>query len=186
MCHYEYGVWNVYQRKTVIRIQVEKLRTQLTTEEIGPMGCTPCLEDQSMIQLSNGLSLQLCRNIAAPVQHALEQSLSQGAIIKSVQGYRASMSRGEIDSKGNRTLLSNHAFGTAIDINRANNGLYDQCFTMGPTCRLIQGGAWNPQNPLSLTPQSPIVKAFQEIGLKWGGEIQGKQKDMMHFSPTGY
>jgi len=33
---------------------------------------------------------------------------------------------------------------------------------------------------------SNIVRAIEDIGLKWGGEIDGKRKDFMHFSPTGY
>ncbi len=186
MCHYEYGIWNVHQKKIVRRIPVKKLRSQLKKEERGPLGCTPCREDQVTIKLSNGLSVQLCKKIALPVKDALERTLARGAIIESVQGYRASMSRGPVDERGNRTQLSNHAFGTAIDINRANNGLYDRCFELGPSCRLIQGGPWNPQNPLSLTPNHPAVISFKELGFRWGGEIQGKQKDLMHFSPTGY
>ena len=186
MCHYTYGIWNIHEKKIVRRVQVKKLRNQLSKDEIGFLGCTPCLEDQTTIIISNGLSVQLCKKIAIPVKEALERALEQDAVIESIQGYRTSMSRGSLDAQGNRTQLSNHAFGTAIDINRENNGLYDHCMELGPHCHLIQGGPWNPQNPLSLTPTHPVVIAFKEVGFRWGGEIQGKQKDLMHFSPTGY
>ncbi|MDQ7050893.1 MAG: hypothetical protein Q9M92_15725 [Enterobacterales bacterium] len=49
-----------------------------------------------------------------------------------------------------------------------------------------KGGAWNPSQEGSLTRDHPIVLELKKAGFKWGGEIQGKQKDFMHFSPTGY
>ena len=30
------------------------------------------------------------------------------------------------------------------------------------------------------------IQYLKDIGFKWGGEILGKQKDFMHFSPSGY
>lgn len=185
-CSYTYGVWNIQHRKITRRVQVKKLRIDLRTDEVGDFGCTPCIEEQVEVRLSNGISFSACNRIAAPVQDALEQALFLGQKIESVEGYRPTMTRGSTNAQGERTILSNHAFGAAIDINRAHNGLYDQCFSMNPTCRLIQGGAWNPNHPLSLTKTNLIVKKMIASGFLWGGEIDGKQKDMMHFSRTGY
>jgi hypothetical protein len=97
------------------------------------------------------------------------------------------LTRGPIDPDGNRTRFSNHSFGVAIDINPKHNGLYTNCFQFGPQCKRIRGGHWRPhQDPFSLKPDGNVVKALQRIGLKWGGRIQGRQKDFMHFSITGY
>ena len=30
------------------------------------------------------------------------------------------------------------------------------------------------------------LELFKEAGFRWGGEIEGQQKDFMHFSPSGY
>jgi hypothetical protein len=53
-------------------------------------------------------------------------------------------------------------------------------------CRLIRGGHWSPEFATSIQADGRIVYAMESMGLKWGGEILGKQKDFMHFSPTGY
>jgi hypothetical protein len=45
---------------------------------------------------------------------------------------------------------------------------------------------WHPDQAGSLTKESPIVIELKSIGFKWGGEIEGKQKDFMHFLPSGY
>ncbi|MBN2694927.1 M15 family metallopeptidase, partial [bacterium] len=74
----------------------------------------------------------------------------------------------------------------AIDINPENNGLYNNCIVFNKKCKLIQGGVYNPENIESITKDSIIYKAMIDIGFKWGGEIKGKQKDFMHFSPDGY
>jgi hypothetical protein len=112
--------------------------------------------------------------------------MENGERIFSVVGYRVGMTRGNFDALGNRTRFSNHSFGIAIDINEQQNGLYDRCITFGPACRLRRGGNWIPGQEGSLTPESPVVKAMKRIGMKWGGEIEGHQKDFMHFSPSGY
>ena len=95
--------------------------------------------------------------------------------------------------KGVRSQFSNHSFGTAVDINPGSNGLYDQCDVPRideksiKRCRLRIGGKWNPGKRPSKTivRDGPVHQAFTRFW-KWGGEIGGNTKDMMHFSLTGY
>ena len=106
--------------------------------------------------------------------------------IHTIEGYRVVKSRGPVDGKGNRTGFSNHSYGTAIDINSEQNGLYDNCITFGPQCRLLRGGEWRPGTQGTLDTKGDIVVQFKQEGFRWGGEIEGKQKDFMHFSLSGY
>lgn len=112
--------------------------------------------------------------------------LKQGEPVRNITGYRVGKTRGEADENGIRTQFSNHAFGVAIDMNPESNGLYDNCVVFNESCRLIRGGPWDPEQQESLTQDSNIVYALESLGLNWGGEILGKQKDFMHFSPRGY
>ena len=186
LCTYNYGVWHVGKRKTVRTVKVSKPRSQLSKQEMGPLDCTPCIQDQINLKLSNGVSFQICEKVAGPIMTALETALANGFQIKQLVGYRPSMSRGKVNAAGERTILSNHAFGVAIDINQDDNGLYDNCITWGSKCRLIKGGRWNKKSPLALHAKHPLVLHLLKLGFKWGGQIAGKQKDMMHFSTTGY
>ncbi len=138
------------------------------------------------VPLSNGLSVTLCRAVAREVAVALDRALADGAVIETILGYRPSVSRGDPDLNGERTGLSNHAYGVALDINEGWNGLYQDCATWGPQCLLMKGGAWTPSDPRGLRRKSPLVLALGETGLLWGGAIAGTQKDFMHFSPSGY
>jgi len=128
----------------------------------------------------------VCFKLAPRVRSILGDMLERGAPVRTVVGYHVIKSRGPINGNGNRTGFSNHSYGTAIDINPELNGLYDNCITFGPACRLIRGGAWKPGVPGTIDTNSDIVSLFKQAGFKWGGEIVGKQKDFMHFSPTGY
>ena len=186
MCHYEYGVWNVQARTTVKRIQVAKPRIELRPDEIDSWGCTPCIEDQVQLELSNGIQFQACQKVAGRFYEALEAALAAGAKIAKVVGYRPSLSRGPLDAEHTRTQLSNHAYGSAIDINDEHNGLYHNCIEWSGKCRLMRGGRWQPKHPLGLTRDHPAVLKLLEYGFKWGGDMEGNQKDMMHFSKTGY
>lgn len=185
LCHYTYSIWNTIKKTTVKTITVKKNRSDLNNQEIGPLGCTICNEDQKKIKLSNGLPLKICHKIAQNVKAALERAIKNGSTIKSIKGYRPSKSRGPLDKNGNRTLFSNHAYGVAVDINEKYNGLYQNCLQWSPKCRLIKGGRYNPKNPLSFTTNHTIVKEMARIDLKWGGHIKGTMKDFMHFSPDG-
>lgn len=184
-CHYTYTVWSATERRTVATVPVDHSRSAMTAAERGPFGCTPCEEDQVDLRLSDGHALQVCAAVAGPIRSAVEQALAHGAVITSILGYRPSMSRGDPDAAGNRTVLSNHAVGVALDVNEAHNGLYGGCATWSPACRLLKGGPWSPSDPLSIQRDGAWVQAFRAIGYGWGGELAGDQKDFMHFSPSG-
>ena len=154
--------------------------------EISEKGCSICIEDQKKVILSNGLSFLICKKYASLLKSVLETIISEGFIIDDVQGYIPQMSKGPLDSQGNRTVFSNHSFGVAIDINRMSNGLYDNCLEWNNDCKLIVGGTYDLKNKRSIIKSSSLVHIMKQIGFKWGGEIKGKQKDFMHFSRTGY
>jgi hypothetical protein len=185
-CRYEYTIWNVHERRVVERRAVEKDRGDLSAEERGPFGCTPCREDQSEVTLGNGVRFLACTALAPRLREALDRALEQGQEIRTIVGYRPQMSRGPADASGNRTQLSNHSFGVAVDVNEMQNGLYDRCLVWSPGCRLLKGGPYRPGETGSIRAESPVVIEMEGIGLKWGGRIAGRQKDFMHFSPTGY
>jgi hypothetical protein len=186
-CHYSYTVWNVKARKSLIHRSVSKPYGELTRSEKGPLGCTPCEEDQADIVLSNGVGFKACRKAGPAIKTALDAALAKGQKIVSVVAYRPQVSKGPADASGNRTELSNHSFGAAVDLNEEHNGLYDNCPAWSKKCALRKGGAYRPgADPLSLSKESPAVVEMKKAGFLWGGEIEGRQKDFMHFSPTGY
>ena len=184
-CRYTYSIWNVKAKASKAHRIVAKPYAQLTAKEKGPLGCTPCEEDQVPVQLSNGLRLRACRLVSDQIHGALEAALARGQKIVSVVGYRAQMSKGAADKNGDRTELSNHAFGVAVDVNEDSNGLYNECILWSPKCVLGKGGKYEPGSELSLTEKSPVVGEMKKIGYDWGGKIAGRQKDFMHFSPSG-
>lgn len=186
-CTYSTYKWNIHQRRAVEIGIVAKPYSELNEYEIdAATGCTVCEEDQVEISLPGIEPFKLCRHIGFRVEHALRALLDAQAPIRTIVGYRVGMTRGDVDAHGNRTRFSNHSFGIALDINPEFNGLYENCLQFGPQCRLRKGGAWDPNHPLSLTVDSLVVTTLKALGLRWGGEIEGRQKDFMHFSPTGY
>jgi hypothetical protein len=120
------------------------------------------------------------------VRSALEKALRSGQKVEAVMGYRVQKSKGPLTAKGERTQWSFHSFGAAVDLNEAHNGLYDRCVRWGPGCRLIKGGRRKDDDPLSIKATDPVVSSMKEAGFLWGGTISGRQKDFMHFSPSGY
>ena len=148
-------------------------------------------------QQSDGIdanSFQVCWVYADDVKAALDAVAADGSFTITVfDGYRAGRTRGKVKD-GKRTGWSNHAFGTALDINADDNGLYRKCNIDGePTldkiedCKLSNGGKWNPDK----RPKTSIVKdgvVYREFTTfwKWGGEIDGNIRDLMHFSLDGY
>ncbi len=187
-CHYRDWQWNVDNKRAVHAHQVSKAYQQLLPEERDvSSGCSVCREDQQIVRVQGLPEFLMCRHYADSVQTALNKLIAKGIQFKTISGYRVGRTRGKLDAQGNRTGFSNHSFGIALDINAAHNGLYDNCIIFGPACRLIRGGAWQPgMDRFSLKQDSSVVKMLEAIGFRWGGKIQGKQKDFMHFSPTGY
>lgn len=187
-CTYKTWSWNVQQKKAVEYRAVNKdMRELAPFERDAVTGCSVCEQDQLEIRLPNLKPFMVCKRIAQDVETNLRILLEKGEPIKNIIGYRVGLTRGTVDEKGNRTKFSNHSFGVAIDINPEHNGLYTNCFQFGPNCKKLRGGVWRPGiDPLSLKPNSKIVNALKRMGLKWGGVIQGRQKDFMHFSITGY
>lgn len=165
---------------------VSKDSNLLDKKEKGPLGCTICEEDQKKITLKNQISFLICHKIADKVQKAMNQILSQGLEIKTVIAYRPSISKGELNSKGERTLFSNHAYGVAFDINENFNGLYENCLHWNSACILRKAGRYEPSNPLSIKEGDPFTRILKANGFMWGGAIAGQQKDFMHFSPDGH
>lgn len=186
VCHYKATVWNTRLKKVVNIVKVEKDYSKLKPAETGSFGCTPCLVDQTEIKLPFLPPFKLCKYIAPKIEKLLIQIHEEGFPLNTVIGYRPGLSKGPADSEGNRTELSNHSFGIAIDINPEFNGLYDNCKTWNSKCRLVKGGSRKLISPGTIKKNSPLVFLMRDIGLKWGGEIAGNQKDFMHFSPSGY
>jgi len=116
----------------------------------------------------------------------LERLQRAGEPINEIIAYRVGRTRGDADRNGNRTGFSNHSFGIALDINPKQNGLYHDCPVFGPSCRLVRGGPWRPGEAGALTADGATVREMKAAGFHWGGEIEGRQKDFMHFSPSGY
>jgi hypothetical protein len=188
-CTYTLAIWNSRAGKVTRTIRIERKYSEITEEERdrSATGCTVCSEDQVRIKLPGLDSFSVCHVIADRVEGGLRDLIAQGEPIFSVSGYRPVRSKGSLNADGERTELSNHAFGTAIDINRMHNGLYENCYEWSPECRLIQGGPWRPgESEGSLSPDGPIVRKMKSLGFQWGGEIRASQKDFMHFSLSGF
>ena len=70
--------------------------------------------------------------------------------------------------------LSNHAYGTAIDINTVQNPYLKGKILLPPN------GSYQPQTPGTFDANHPIVKKFIELGWDWGGNWT-TLKDYQHF-----
>jgi hypothetical protein len=186
-CTYQMQVWNVYKKDKTSMQVIRHPYFNVTAEETDQTtGCTVCSEDQELINIAPIKPFSVCYKIAPQIRFAISNLIKKGEPIFSIVGYHVIKSRGRIDGKGNRTEFSNHSFGSAIDINPAQNGLYDKCIEFGPQCRLLRGGAWRIGELGTLEKEGTIVKSLKTAGFQWGGEISGNQKDFMHFSQTGY
>lgn len=186
-CSYEMQVWNVNMKSSAGVTKVRHAYSELSPKEIDPAtDCTVCSEDQTIVDFPPLQPFSVCHRLASRVRSVVRDLLRSGVPLNTVIGYRVIKSRGALDAQGNRTEFSNHSYGAAIDINPEQNGLYDNCVTFGPQCRLIRGGEWVPAASGALVGEGEVVLAFKKAGFRWGGEIAGKQKDFMHFSLTGY
>jgi hypothetical protein len=201
-CTYRTYSWSVEERRAVNRERVEKPYDEVDDDERDPTDprCTVCLEDQSEIDPAllglEGLEpFRVCYAYRNAIEDALRRIAESGDFeIVEITGYRVGRTRGRVVD-GLRTEWSNHSFGTAIDINADYNGLYGSCDVDEVTpeslagCRRRVGGDWDPaSHPRRTVVRGGVVyEAFTgELGWRWGGEIEGATRDMMHFSLTGY
>ena len=185
-CTYTDWAWHVETGKAVNITQVKTSRDHLGPDQFHPeLPCSICAEDMETITLPGVQPFQMCRVIAPAVKAALSAAQADGFPIEEIIGYRVGRSKGPINDQGLRTQYSHHSFGLALDINPPKNGLYDQCPEFGPDCRLRIGGAWQPGRPGTVSPGTLPYIYLTEIGMKWGGELPGQQKDFMHFSLSG-
>ncbi|MEQ1875365.1 MAG: M15 family metallopeptidase [Bdellovibrionia bacterium] len=185
-CTYSSWTWDTKSKTSVNHQKVVTKTESLTKEERGTVaGCTVCEEDQIEVRLTGLPAFKVCRGFEKKFARAVERAAKDGFPFETIVAYRPGKSKGPVDSKGLRTEFSNHSFGTAIDINSEKNGLYDDCVKFSPRCRLIRGGKYDPSVKGTVTRESGIYKAMLSEGLKWGGEIEAKQKDFMHFSIDG-
>ena len=200
-CTYSAYAWDTKKKRSTDHFSVQKRYDEVTDDERDPNDprCTICSEDQVSIDASAmGLktgNIKICWVYTENVRNALRTIIESGEFdIEKLEGYRPGKTRGKIDQNGLRTQWSNHSFGAAIDINAHKNAIYSKC-TQKITnskddvsgCKRGIGGAYDPQkNPrTSITRDGIVYKAFIPFW-KWGGEINGETKDIMHFSITGY
>jgi len=200
-CSYDMYNWSVTKKRAVNRRTEDHRYEAVTANERDPNDerCTVCEQDQVQIDPSEfGLdvkSFKVCWAYADEVKQALRRIQDDGGFdTLTLTGYRPGRTRGRIE-EGLRMELSNHSYGTAIDINAKYNGLYRQCSVdvenaaSIDSCRLGVGGAWDPDKypRRSIEPEGVVVRMFkEETGWKWGGALEGRTKDFMHFSLTGY
>lgn len=185
VCTFTDWAWNSAEGRAENFRKVNMSRSDLSPEQRHPtLPCSVCREDQVRIS-AGGASALICRAIAGDVEDALRRSEAAGFPINSLTGYRVGRTKGPLDARGLRTQYSHHSFGLAIDVNAEQNGLYDRCVEFGPHCRLRRGGRWVPNAEGAINPHTPLYRAMREAGLKWGGELKGRQKDFMHFSLQG-
>ncbi len=186
-CSYTTYQWNIRLKKAVKFRRVTHAYSSLSENEINTeTGCTVCQQDQMVLKIKGLPAIRVCKRLAPKIRYILSRAQHEGFVFKTITAYRVGMTKGEVDKEGNRTEFSNHSFGIAIDINAEQNGLYDHCIQFSKKCRLRKGGKWQPGVTGTLTKSSILVKLMEENGFKWGGKIKGRQKDFMHFSPTGY
>lgn len=196
-CTYTTYDWSVARRRAVHRRSVSKPYDQVTPGERDPTDprCTVCSEDQAPVTVADLPPVTVCWAWADRIRAALQRVVDEGAFdVETLTGYRVGRTRGPVRG-GVRTALSNHAFGTALDVNAAHNGLYAGC-RLAPDeltperiagCRRLHGGAWNPaRRPrTTITEGGPLFRALSAIGWRWGGHLRGSTKDLMHFSRSG-
>ncbi len=199
-CTYSTSQWDVVRRAPSHGQAIDKPYAAVTADERDPADprCSVCREDQVRIEPArlgwpHVAPFQVCAIYAADVRTALQTVASSGGFrIEEVVGYRVGRTRGPIVD-GLRTQWSNHSFGAALDINARHNGLYGSCDIPAvsrealASCKLRVGGPWDPtKRPnTTITAASSLYRAFHRFW-RWGGEIAGGTRDMMHFSPSGY
>ena len=171
------GTCTYKDEENTITTTFDKLSGEQTSN-----GCTLCREDKVTIN-SHGQTFKVCKKYETQIKNALN-SISNDFPINSITGFR----EGRTLSSG--TKFGRHAYGSAIDINRNLNGLYNNCRNWDSNnCQLSHGGQNNPtrdnNKPGTLFSDSSSVTQFNSINWKWGGDWTTSQKDFMHFSDNG-
>lgn len=201
-CNYTTYQWSMKRKTGVNRRTISKTFGALSGDEIDPNDprCSVCEENQVWLRPAehgwpNIKPIRVCDVYAGKLASALEEMAKAGNFtIVDMEGYRPGRTRGAVVD-GLRTQMSNHGYGTAIDINARHNGLYAGCNIKPVTvealrrCRLAVGGAWDPvARPATTVVRdgTPYRVMVQSVGWKWGGEIPGSTRDLMHFSLTGF
>lgn len=78
--------------------------------------------------------------------------------------------------------ISQHSYGTCIDIN------YNENYYVTPDGTPITGSFWKPyENPYSIPEDGSVVEIFKKYGWAWGGNCWSDKysKDYMHFTYLG-
>ena len=79
------------------------------------------------------------------------------------------------------STLSQHSYGTCIDINYDEN-----YYCYAQTGQAITGSFWKPyENPFSIPEDGSVVRAFAKYGWSWGGNAWTTLRDYMHFTYLG-
>ena len=199
-CTYSSYHWNVKTKRAANRKKVSKPYADLNADERDPIDpqCTVCEEDQRTVPIpGTDHTVRVCWKYAERVEAAMTRIVKSGTFqFSKIKGYRPGKTRGAVKNSL-RQQWSNHSFGTAIDINSNHNGLYRGC-KLAPDqltgervrkkCRLGVGGKWDPtvRPKKTITRESIVYKAFtQDVKWGWGGELEGRMKDFMHFSLDG-
>lgn len=78
--------------------------------------------------------------------------------------------------------LSQHAFGTAVDINPLQNPYHKGDVILPPAGESCLDRSV--ERPGMIMPDGPVVRAFADVGWSWGGDYQ-TLKDYQHFSASG-
>lgn len=200
-CHYTAYAWDTKKGRSTNHFKVSKTYAEVTDSERDPNvpACSVCLEDQVAVDTSAfGLKtgkIYVCHVYAERVKQALSEIAASGEFdIEKLEGYRPGKTRGPVDSEGLRTVWSQHSFGTAIDINAHRNAIYTKCPDKVKnsakdvkTCKRGIGGDYQPEKyPRVSIVKDGVVYRIMTRFWKWGGEIDGQTKDIMHFSVTGY
>lgn len=201
-CTYTTYNWSTAAGRSVNHRQVQTTIGRLPDDGRDPEDprCTICQEDQrtldpSEIGIAGVEPVEVCAAYYGKIRDALQQIANSDQFdIQQLSAYRVGRTRGRIVD-GLRTELSNHSYGSAIDINAHHNGLYGGCYVSEvnletlSSCGLRVGGRWNPDTRprTTVTADGMVYRIFTEdVGWRWGGEIEGGTRDMMHFSLTGY
>ncbi len=77
--------------------------------------------------------------------------------------------------------ISEHSYGTCIDINYDEN-----YYCYADTGQAITGSFWRPlENPYSIPQNGSVVRIFAKYGWAWGGNAWSRLHDYMHFTYLG-